>query len=156
MLRARRSSLCAVAAVLLASAVAGCGSAGTRDTDRQAGVLAEAISYPRQHDAAGFARAALATSLGRSGHLAILEASDLHQDSYADPGARLVIRIHVPAHEASGFGDESSRAIDACYRVEYLLPSSALAGDPRRLDCPADAVPITPPPPTQQVVPAQR
>jgi hypothetical protein len=152
MLSMLRRSLPAVAVVALTSGVAGCGAAGTSATgtsatDRQADVLADAIAYPRQHDAVGFARAALATTLGRSGTLAILEASDLDPGSATDPAALLVIRIHVPAHVSEGFGDESTAPFDACYRIQYELPSSALAGDPERLDCPAGAVPVTPAPP---------
>ena len=147
----------AAVALVAASAVAcGPGQPGDAATDREAGTLALAIAYPRQVDAEGFARAALDTRLGRSGRLAILEASDLDARSDADPSARLVIRIHVPAHHSTSFGGgASTAAFDACYRMEYTLPSSALVGDPERIGCPHDAVPITPaPPPAPPHLPA--
>jgi len=53
--------------------------AGDDQTDRQARTLAEAISYPRQADATGYTRALLATTLGRSGGVQVLEATDLQK-----------------------------------------------------------------------------
>jgi hypothetical protein len=117
---------------------------GSDETDRQATVLADAIAYPRQDDAAGFARAALSTTLGRSGTLAILEATDT---SGSESTSRLVIRIHVPEHQSMGFGDRSTPAYNACYRLEYRQPVSELVEPPDRIRCPSGATPLVPPPP---------
>ncbi|MBO0843008.1 MAG: hypothetical protein J2O46_07465 [Nocardioides sp.] len=137
-----------VASVVCCALCSACGTAGSIETDRQADVLATAISYPRQHDAAGLARAALNTTLGRSGNFAVIEATDLHADSYSDPAVRLVIRIHVPATHVIGMNDigHEHKAYDACYRMEFLMPSSAVRDQPERVDCPAGAAPIAPPP----------
>lgn len=120
--------------------------AGDSETDRQAETLAIAIEYPRQSDAAGLARAALSVWSDGPRNLAILEMTDLHPSSPTEPAARLTIRIHEPAHRSDGFGDEDSPALDACYMLEYLMPSSSLLGKPERIACPSGAKPITPPP----------
>ncbi|GAB2984242.1 hypothetical protein [Nocardioides montaniterrae] len=125
------------AVLLLTSCSAGHRPTGTADTDRQAHVLGLAIAYPRQQDAAGLARAALAAN----DTVAVLEATDV-----APSQSRLVIRIHVPTQPPANEFERSTPAYDACYRLTYQMPSSSLDGEPDRVDCPAGAIPMTPPP----------
>jgi hypothetical protein len=126
-----------------------CESTDDAHADRQAGIIATAMSYPRQADANGLARAALALWRGQPNELSILEAMDLHPSSNTEPAARVVIRIHVAAHTSTGFGDASSPAHDDCYRLDFLMPSSSEVGGPVRIDCPpgAPALDIPPAPP---------
>ncbi|MEQ0565383.1 hypothetical protein ABJI51_40435 [Amycolatopsis sp. NEAU-NG30] len=132
----RALTLCG-AGLLLAS----CGvfAPGDAETDRQSTTLADAISYPQQPDATGLARAALATTLGRSSNFSVLEARDLEHSDAKDPFAHLVWRIHRP--ESTGWG--TTPAFDACYAVEFNYYGTTSL---ERTTCPADAVPITPPP----------
>ncbi|WP_166659456.1 hypothetical protein [Labedaea rhizosphaerae] len=136
-----RGVVAVVCAVLLTASCGAVSTAGNQETDRQSQTLADAISYPRQENAAAFARAALATTLGKTPSFSVLEATDLPHTSLSEPMARLVWRIHHDATH-SGYGDEPE--LDACYRVEfdYYGPSSG----PTRVTCPAGATPITPPP----------
>ncbi|WAL67892.1 hypothetical protein ORV05_09010 [Amycolatopsis cynarae] len=137
--------VCAALLLTSCSAVA----AGYAETDRQSVTLADAISYPRQADAAGFARAALATPLGRSGDFSVLEAKDLdHKDSRAM--ARLVWRIH---HAASEGGWTRVEAFDACYSVEFT--DDEVSYGPVRITCPDNAVAITPPPLPRRGIPPE-
>lgn len=123
--------------------------AGDAETDRQSDTLALAIGYPRQADAAGFARAALATTLGRSGDFSVLEAKDLEHDSLNVPMARLVWRIHRDEFQS----DWNSRpAFDACYRVEFDYYGAS--SGPYRIRCPEHAVPIIPAPVPRRGIPA--
>jgi hypothetical protein len=143
----RRIVAISCAGLLLAS----CGSvAGDAETDRQSETLAIAISYPRQADAAGFARAALATTLGKSPDFSVLEATDLDHVTHDEPMARLVWRIHRDETEVGG--RQHTPAFDACYQVEfnYYGPSSG----PSRITCPENATPITPPPLPRRDIPA--
>jgi hypothetical protein len=120
------------------------------ETDRQSETLATAISFPRQEDAAGFARAVLNTNLGRqTGTFSVLEATDLAHRGPQDPMARLVWRIHHDAVDA-GWGAHRD-AWDACYVVEfnYYGPTTG----PERIDCPPDATPVTPPPTPHREIP---
>ncbi|TVT36344.1 hypothetical protein FNH05_25740 [Amycolatopsis rhizosphaerae] len=140
-----------VAAVCAALLLTSCGAvaAGHAETDRQSVTLAHAISYPRQADAAGFARAALATPLGRSGNFSVLEAKDLdHKGSRAM--ARLVWRIHRDASEG---GWTRVEAFDACYRVEFT--DDEVSYGPTRITCPDNAVAITPPPLPRRDIPPE-
>ncbi|MET9260136.1 hypothetical protein [Amycolatopsis sp. NPDC004079] len=124
-------------------------AAGDAETDRQSDTLADAIAYPRQADAAGFARAALATPLGRSNGFGVLEATDLPHDGPRDPMARLVWRIH---HERSDTGwNLGSGTFDACYRVEFDYYGTS--SGPSRITCPANAAAITPPPLPRRDIP---
>lgn len=120
------------------------------ETDRQSETLAVAIGYPRQEDAAGFARAALGTTLGRTPAFSVLEVTDLDHEVPEDPMARLVWRIHHDAYES---GWTSEPAFDACYRVEFNYYGAT--SDPERIDCPADATPITPPPTRRRDIPPE-
>jgi hypothetical protein len=120
------------------------------ETNRQSETLATAISYPRQEDAAGFARAVLDTNLGRqTGVFSVLEATDLEHHGPEDPMARLVWRIHQDAYDR-GWG-RHQEAWDACYLVEfnYYGPTRG----PELIECPADATPITPPPTASRHIP---
>jgi hypothetical protein len=116
-------------------------SAGNAETDRQSETLAVAISYPRQEDAAGFARAALATTLGKSSDFSILEATDLPHETNDEPKARLVWRIHADAYDS---GWKQSPEMNACYTVEFNYYGATTGPD--RTPCPENATPITPPP----------
>ncbi|GAA5121888.1 hypothetical protein [Haloechinothrix salitolerans] len=97
-----------------------------------------------------FARAALATPLGRSSNFSVLEATDLDQESPGDPIARLVWRIH---RDESGSGWHHSPAFDACYRVEFN--EYGVVTDPSRIDCPENATAYTPPPVPKRNIPRE-
>lgn len=132
--------LAMVAALAAVSSCTSSAKLGTAETDRQAQTLAEAISWPRQHSAAGFARAALATTLGRTPAFAVLEMKDLHAPTLTDPLAHLVIGIHHPAtDEKSGRTDE----VLACYRMRFNY--HGIIGAPESIECPQNALPIIPP-----------
>lgn len=126
-------------------------AAGDAETDRQSDTLADAISYPRQADAAGFARAALATTLGRSGNFGVLEITDLPHDAPRDPMARLVWRIHVDRPDTGW--NFHSEIFDACYRVEFNYYEAS--SGPSRITCPANAAAITPPPVPRRDIPPE-
>ncbi|MGW0516029.1 hypothetical protein [Crossiella sp. NPDC003009] len=139
----RTSRLVPVVCAVLA--LAACAQPGDSETDRQADTLATAISYPRQPDAAGFARAALATTLGKSESFAVLVARDVpHGVDASERTAQLVIRIHQPALEPSGVFGRSRPARDVCYEMNFNY--HGIMGKPQRTACPKDAVPYTPPP----------
>jgi hypothetical protein len=135
------------ASLLLASCGIFESTPGDAETDRQSNTLADAISYPRQPDAAGFARAALATSLGRSDSFSVLEARDLDHSAAEDPFAHLVWRIH----RAEGTGWGTTPAFDACYAVEFNYYGTTSLD---RTRCPANAVAITPPPLPRRDIPS--
>lgn len=116
--------------------VAGC-SVGDATTNRQADTLALAIGYPRQDSAAGFARAALDTPLGRSPGFSLLEMTDIKAEKLGDPQARLVIRIH---HEGTGAWE---RTVTACYEMVFGYYGDI--GGASATACPSPATPITPP-----------
>lgn len=142
---ARLSGL-GTAVVAVALLLAACSSADTAHADRQAGIIALATSMPRQTDANGLARAMLSDWRGEPNQLSVLGATDLHPTTSTEPAARLLIRITVAAHPSTGVFDDGHPAYDLCYRLDYVMPSSSLVGDPMRTDCPAGAVAITPPP----------
>ncbi|MCO1574327.1 hypothetical protein M8C13_00960 [Crossiella sp. SN42] len=132
----------AVGAVL---ALTACAHPGDSETDRQADTLATAISHPPQPDAAGFARAALATTLGKSESFAVLVAREVpHGVHAAEQTAHLVIRIHQPALEPRGVFGKSRPARDVCYEMNFNY--YGIMGKPERTACPKDATPYTPPP----------
>jgi hypothetical protein len=84
--RSRPAVLTLAGVLALAAVVAGCSRPPrSAETDRIATVVADAISYPRQSSAAGFARAALATRAGRSGRLRLVAMEELPAD---DPRTR--------------------------------------------------------------------
>ncbi|MFE9749451.1 hypothetical protein ACFYOT_31450 [Saccharothrix saharensis] len=123
---------------------------GDGETDRQSATLADAISYPRQPDAAGLVRAALATQLGKSSNFGVLVAEDLPHEAPEEPMAHLVWRIHVDAFDS---GWKRTPAFDACYDVEFNYYGPV--GKPSRVLCPDDATPITPPPLPDRNIPSE-
>lgn len=132
----------------------GTAQTGTAQADRAAGIIGQAIAFPRQPDAASLARRALAIWKG-SGELAVLEATDLHPTDASQPAARLVLRIHVPAVENHEVFAPSHPAYDACYRLEYAEPSSSLVGGATPIGCPVGAAPVVlPAPPHVDHLPA--
>jgi hypothetical protein len=80
----------------LVALAAGCSAAppGNAETDRIAEVVSRAISYPRQESAAGYARAALATSAGRAGTLRLVAIEELS----CDPATALARQGTRPPH----------------------------------------------------------
>jgi hypothetical protein len=139
----------ACAALLLTSCgIFGDSTEGDEETDRQSATLAEAISYPRQENAVGFARAALGTQLGKDSHFSVLVADDLKHKDLQDPMARLVWRIHRDAFDS---GWKKTPAFDACYLVEFNY-YEAITG-PSRTTCPEGATAITPPPLPKRTIP---
>ncbi|QQQ73647.1 hypothetical protein IOD16_20415 [Saccharothrix sp. 6-C] len=140
----------ACAGLLLASCgVLGESAAGDAETDRQSTTLADAIGYPRQPDAAGLARAALATPLGGSPGFSVLLAEDLAHEGPEDPMARLVWRIHRDAYDS---GWQKTPAFDACYEVDFDYYGAV--AEPSRVACPEDATPVTPPPLPKRGIPS--
>lgn len=76
-----------LSAVLL---LAGCGSAGlvapgNDETDRVARVVSDAIAWPRQESAMGYARAAADTTAGQDGRLTVVEVTELEADKLTEP-----------------------------------------------------------------------
>lgn len=139
----RRPAVGTLAALLgLAAVVAGCSRPPRSDeTDRIAKVVADAISYPRQDSAAGFARAALATRAGQDGRLRVVAIEELRADELEDPLARLVFRVHLESSEA---GFTKIPAVTHCYEARFSY--YGVIDSPRRIACPKDAAPIVPPP----------
>lgn len=147
-----RPTIGTVAGVLgFVAVAAGCSGAlapGNAETDRIAKVASGAISYPRQDSAAGYARAALATRAGQDGRLRVVAIEELKADELGDPLGRLVFLIHLEGSEA---GWTRSPPVTACYKAEFSF--YGVVGGPRRMICPRDASPITPPPtqPTPEI-----
>jgi hypothetical protein len=145
-----RVAVIAGAGLLLTSCGILDGAAGVEaDADRMSGTLAEAIGYPRQPDAAGLARAALATSLGKSPGFSVLQAEDVPHEKPEDTMARLVWRIHSDAFES---GWTKTPEVNACYRVEFNFYGAV--AEPDRVTCPDDITPITPPPLPKRDIPS--
>ena len=133
--------------LLLVGACGALGDPRVDDADRVAQTVADAISYPRQTSADGFARAAAATSSARSGRLAVVEVHDLVSRDAEDPFARLVLRIHYSQSHSTGFaffGSSDQPPLDVCYDVE--LGRYGVVGSPSRRDCPLRTTPVVVPP----------
>jgi hypothetical protein len=111
------------------------------ETDRVASIVARAISYPRQDSAAGFARAANATTAARDGRLTVIDLQELEPRDPEDPLARLVFRIRLAGSQA---GFSTTPEVTTCYRVEFNR--YGVIGSPDRITCPADAAPASVPP----------
>jgi hypothetical protein len=125
----------------LAAGAASCSRPPRSDeTDRIAKVVADAISFPRQQSAAGFARAALATRAGQDGRLQVVAMEELEADRPEDPMARLVFSVHLPADEG---GWSSTPAVTTCYEARFN--HYGIIRSPKRMACPPGATPITPP-----------
>jgi hypothetical protein len=135
--------------VAVASGCSGALAPGNAETDRIAKVVSDAISYPYQKSAAGYARAALATRAGQDGRLRVVAIEELKADELGDPFGRLVFLVHLEGSEA---GWTKSPPVTACYNAEFSF--YGIIGSPRRMVCPRDATPITPPPtqPTPEIV----
>ena len=69
--------------VAIATGCSGALAPGNAETDRVAKVVSDAISYPRQESAAGYARAALATRAGHDGRLRVVAIEELKRMSLA-------------------------------------------------------------------------
>ena len=124
----------------LAALAAGCARPPRSDeTDRIAKVVADAISYPRQDSAAGYASAALATRAGRYGRLRVVAMEDLPADEAQDPRARLVFLVHLDADES---GWTKVPAVTTCYEARFNY--YGVIGSPDRIACPEDPTPIPP------------
>jgi hypothetical protein len=135
--------------VAVASGCSGALAPGNAETDRIAKVVSDAISYPYQKSAAGYARVALATRAGQDGRLRVVAIEELKADELGDPLGRLVFLVHLEGSEA---GWTTSPPVTACYKAEFSF--YGVVGSPRRMVCPRDATPITPPPtqPTPEIV----
>lgn len=106
---------------------------------RQADTIATAVAWPRQSSAAGLTRAVLATNLGKSGGVIVVESTELYGDTPDDPMARLVLRFDRPAEQNVFFPDE---AVTACYELVFNVYGAM--GPPDLIHCP-DADAVTPP-----------
>lgn len=127
--------------------LAGCGSAGflapgNEETDRIAQVVSDAIAWPRQDSAMGYARAAADTTAGHDGRLTLVEVTELEADELTDPFGELTYLIHL---DGSTSGLVETDPVDACYRAEFGF--YGLVGSPRRIHCPADVTPVQIPAP---------
>ena len=127
----------------LATAAAGCSPPPPRsdETDRIAKVVADAISFPRQSSAAGFARAALATRAGQDGRLRVVEMQELAASRPEDPLARLVFLVHLPGDQS---GWTPVPAVTTCYEARFNR--YGVIRRLRTIDCPANPTPVVPAP----------
>jgi hypothetical protein len=128
-----------LSAVLL---LAGCGLAeslapGNGETDRIARVVSDAIGWPQQASAMGYARAAVQTTAGQDGRLTVVEVTELKADTPEEPFGELMFLVHL---EGSAAGLITSDPVTACYRAEFGF--EGLVGSPRRTGCPEDASPV--------------
>jgi hypothetical protein len=126
-------------AVLL---LAGCGSSGflapgNDETDRVAQVVSDAIAYPRQESAMGYARAAANTTAGQDGRLTVVEVTELDADELTDPFGELTYLIHL---DGSSGGLIETDPVTACYRAEFGF--YGVVGTPHRIHCPTDVTPV--------------
>jgi hypothetical protein len=121
----------AAGAVWLAAACVG--PEGSPETDRIATVVADAISFPRQETAAGYAEAAAATSAGVDGRLTVIDVQELDADELDDPLGRLVFLVHIEGEQGAVF---STEPVTACYRAEFN--HYGVIGEPDRVDCPTE------------------
>jgi hypothetical protein len=126
--------------MVVATGCSGALAPGNAETDRIAKVVSDAISYPRQDSAAGYARAALATRAGQSGRLRVVAIEELEADELGDPLGRLVFLVHL---EGSGAGWTTTPPVTACYQAEFSY--YGVIDSPRRMTCPRDATPVMPP-----------
>jgi hypothetical protein len=126
-------------AVLL---LAGCGLAGSLEpgngeTDRIARVVSDAIGWPRQASAMGYARAATQTTAGHDGRLTVVEVTELKAETLDAPFAELLFLIHLKGSTA---GFITSDPVTACYRAEFGF--YGLVGSTQRTGCPENATPV--------------
>jgi hypothetical protein len=86
--------------VAVTSGCSGALAPGNAETDRIAKVVSDAISYPYQKSAAGYARVALATRAGQDDRLRVVAIEELKADELGDPLGRLVFLVHLEGSEA--------------------------------------------------------
>lgn len=134
-----RSPSLPLSAVLL---LAGCGSAGlvaqgNDETDRVARVVSDAIAWPRQESAMGYARAAADTTAGQDGRLTVVEVTELEADNLTEAFGELTFLVHL---DGSTAGFIETDPVTACYRAEFGF--YGVVGSPRRTHCPEDAAPV--------------
>lgn len=151
----RRPALALLAALPL---LASCGAPdlflpGNGETDRIAQVVADAVSWPRQDSAVGYARAAADTAAAEDGRLTVIGYDDLAAEQPDEAYAELRLLVHLDG--TTGFG--GSHPVTACYRVGF--GSYGVAGSPDRIRCPEDpapaAIPPAPPPAPVAEVPTR-
>jgi hypothetical protein len=106
---------------------------GSDETDRIATVVADAISFPRQESAAGYADAAAATNAGEDGRLSVIGVEELDAEELEDPLGRLVFLVHLDGEQGAIF---STEPVTACYRAEFNY--YGVIDDPARIDCPTE------------------
>jgi hypothetical protein len=131
--------------VLVLGGVSACAVGGpprADETDRIAGIVALAIDFPRQDDAVGYARAAVATRAGQDGLLSVVGVSE----------RRIVLRVHLQAYDddTSFSFDRHEPEVFACYDLEVGVSG---VSRPARRPCPPTATPVAlpPPPPVMEI-----
>ena len=135
-----------VGCVLVLGGVSACAIAGpprADETDHIAGIVALAIDFPRQDDALGYARAAVATRAGQDGRLSVVGVSD----------RRIVLRVHLEAYDdhTSFSFDRHEPEVFTCYDLEVGVSG---VSQPERRPCPRGATPVAlPPPPPVMTIP---
>ncbi|MEV6610829.1 hypothetical protein [Kutzneria sp. NPDC051319] len=107
--------------------------AGTDQTDRQARAIADAISYPRQADAMGYAHAVLA--LNHAG-AQVMEATDLHQKDLKAPQVHLVIQLRYTDCDKPTIFGCGGREINRTVCYGFDLTYYAVVNGPSVVDCP--------------------
>lgn len=138
----RRLSLAIALPLSAGLLLSGCGSngllaAGNDQTDRVARVVSDAIAWPRQESAMGYARAAAATTAGEDGRLTVVEVADLEADDLTDPFGELTFLVHL-AGSTSGL--VRTDPVTACYRAAFGF--YGVVESPRRIRCPEDAAAV--------------
>lgn len=129
--------------------------AGSGYTDDWAAEIAERIAYPAGPDADSYARSALKWNDDQE-RFAILEITDRPTTSAEEARVSLVFRLHDP-----GTSDDppytwrlwEREPVTACYRADFNR--YGVVGEPSRVHCPADAMPVVPPPAPRTGVPAE-
>ena len=120
--------------------------AGDEQTDSEAQILADAVSYPRQPDAMGYARALLAINhVGAE----VLEATDIQQTDLDKPQVHLVIRLKYTACDPNIdlFCTPGPGIVCYGFDLNYYDPLNG----PSVVDCPSRAQIIPPPLPRTDI-----
>jgi len=112
-------------------------ASGNDQTDRVARVVADAIAWPRQESAMGYARAAAHTDAGQDGRLTVVEVTELEADDLSEPFGDLMFLVHL---DGSTGGLIETDPVTACYRAEFGF--YGVVASPRRTGCPGDATPV--------------
>jgi hypothetical protein len=111
------------------------------EVDRRVEAMAVDIGWPRQYSAEGFARAALATPMGKGSGFTVLEVTDLDAAALDDPIAHLVIRVHSDGGQTM-WGE--IEPLTVCYALDFNR--YGIIDHPSQVGCPEGARPITYPP----------